>query len=148
MDDYVSKPIQPDELFRALVRATDAVREDTKMTGEPPIDLDFALTRVEGDMQLLREIAGLFAEECPRLMDSLRSALDASDAKAAESVAHTIKGMLGNFGAKGAMEAAFTLEQFARQGDLQRSVTAYTNLEAAVELVRPFIAGLAQEEAA
>ncbi|MCE5199576.1 MAG: response regulator [Armatimonadota bacterium] len=148
MDDYVSKPIQPDELFRALERTIDIAQGNSKMTGEPPIDLDFALTRVEGDMQLLREIAGLFGEECRRLMDNLQSALDNSDAKTVEKIAHTMKGMLGNFGAKGAIEASLTLERFAKQADMEKSMTAYSNLESALELIRPFIAKLALEEAA
>lgn len=149
MDDYVSKPIQPDKLLTALANATgDQDKEAPAMNSEPPIDLEFALSRLDNDRELLREIAGMFIEESEKLMSAMRNALDNNDSKALETAAHTMKGMLGNFGAPAAVEAAFSLEKLGRTGDMSKAVAAYADLETETERVKPFITGLAMEEAA
>jgi len=149
MDDYISKPIQPDQLYQALERVVSGRRQEGIETmDETVIDIDFALSRVDGDTELLREIAGLFVDEQARLMDGIRGALDQSDSKALEGAAHTMKGMLGNFGAKSAVAAAFTLEKLGRANDMGRAMTAYTDLQREMARVAPCIEKLSLEAAA
>jgi CheY-like chemotaxis protein/HPt (histidine-containing phosphotransfer) domain-containing protein len=149
MDGYVSKPVQPSELYQVIKNVVDkSRRKKSNVSDETTIDLDFALTRVDGDIQLLREIASLFSDECGKLMSQIESSLNASDGKALSAAAHTMKGMLGNFGAKSAVDAAFSLEQSARNGDLARALTAYTDLRREVERAKPCIERLGREVAA
>src|SRR5205085_110670 len=74
MDEYVAKPIQPDDLARALAAVTDAP------TAEPPIDRAAVLSRVCHDATLLREISDLFRADAPRLMADIREGMAAGDA--------------------------------------------------------------------
>jgi HPt (histidine-containing phosphotransfer) domain-containing protein len=86
-------------------------------SGKPAVlDRDAALGRVGGDLDLLREIAVLFADECPRVLQELRNALANGDAPAIGRAAHGLKGSAANFGAVSAVDAAIRIEQSARAG--------------------------------
>ncbi len=82
------------------------------------LDHELAMSRVGGDAELLRELAGLFLEEYPRLVAELREAHQQGDAKRVECTAHGLKGSVANFGAKPAVDAALNIEQLGRAGNL------------------------------
>jgi HPt (histidine-containing phosphotransfer) domain-containing protein len=82
---------------------------------QPPFDAAAALERTEGSEELLREVAALFREETPRLLDEIRTAMATSDARAVQRVAHALKGSVSHFGAPRAGAAAAALEHAARE---------------------------------
>ena len=45
------------------------------MAGFQSLDLDAALERLGGDLHVLREVAGLFLEESPRMMAAVEQAV-------------------------------------------------------------------------
>ena len=73
---------------------------------------------MDNDPQLLRDLVDLFLDECPRLVDEIRVALERKDAKAVQRGAHSLKGSTSNLAAKMASEAALKLERLAHAGDL------------------------------
>jgi HPt (histidine-containing phosphotransfer) domain-containing protein len=83
------------------------------------LDHEVAMARVGGDAELLKELAQLFLEECPRLMTELRQAHQQGDAKQVERTAHGLKGSVANFGAKAAVDAAWQIEQLGKGGKLE-----------------------------
>lgn len=99
------------------------------------------LERVGGDVEFLREIASMFLEQCPRMVDEIRRACDRGDAEALQHTAHTLKGCVANFGAGPAREAAYRLEKIGRSGDLSPAPAACSKLEG--ELAR-FIEALSE----
>jgi two-component system sensor histidine kinase/response regulator len=76
------------------------------------------LARFDGDSELLKELAGIFLQECPRMLDANRAALHAADSKTLESAAHTLKGSVGNFAMPGPWETAQRLKLLAKSGQL------------------------------
>ncbi len=104
-----------------------------------------ALARVEGDTQLLAEMVRLFSEESPRLLSAAQKAVARRDAKALERAAHTLKGSVGNFAARGAVQAALKLETMAREGDLTEVEEAYRALEEQIERLKPALKSLGKE---
>ena len=121
-DDYVTKPIRPPDLFAALDRVASAfvpeVMETLARAAAPVMDAEAALESVEGDRDLLEEIARLFQSECPRMVAEIREALKARDARLLEHLAHTLKGSSANVGGCLVAQAAGELEMQARSGDL------------------------------
>ena len=125
MDDYVSKPIHDDELIAAIRRATPAGDADTlsefslrqQDTGEfalPPasvFDEAAVIARVGGNREILQQLIGVFYQDCNNQMDALNGAIKSNNALGVRSAAHTIKGMVAFFGAKGAADTAVKLEQ-------------------------------------
>ena len=99
---------------------------------EQVLDLATALARVGGDLELLKEIAALFLDEYPRALDDIHAALANGDAPALERAAHGLKGSVANFGARGAVDAAFQLEQLGKAGKLDLVPPALAVLERAL----------------
>jgi PAS domain S-box-containing protein len=153
MDQYVTKPIDQKRLFE-VVEAFCVVRPHSESLSmnqssqELSFDPDAALKRVDGDRELLREVANLFFEDTPRLLAEVRNAIQRGDGKALERSAHTLKGSVGNFGARTAFEAAFSLEQMGRNGDFARATEVFTQLDRQVTLLIPALEAALKEKAA
>jgi PAS domain S-box-containing protein len=142
MDGYVPKPIRHQDLFDTI--QTLVMNMPNIPTHAPPQEpsvevLDEALlvSRVDSDPQLLRDLVDLFLEECPRLVDEIRVALDRKDAKAVERGAHSLKGCTSNLAAKMASEAALKLERLAHAGDLVRAESVLQELECQLVRLKP-----------
>lgn len=109
---------------------------------EKSLDRQLALSRVGGDLELLKEIAHLFVEDYPKLLDDLHHAIAAGDAGAVERTAHGLKGSVSTFGARTAMEAARSIESLGRARQLAELTPLVTTLEAALAALRPELEAL------
>jgi HPt (histidine-containing phosphotransfer) domain-containing protein len=99
------------------------------VNGPQVLDREALLDRIGGDLEFLQEITGLFLEDCPKLLASIRTAVSGGDARTLEHAAHALKGSVANFGAEAARDAAFRLEALGRAGDLKPAPDAYWALE-------------------
>ena len=99
MDDYLSKPIDSERL-RQLVS-----RFHVEQAG-PVLAWRAALLRLDGDSGLLLELAQLFIDDGPELMDTLYVALADDDLAASQRAVHSLQGVLVNFGAQRAIAQA------------------------------------------
>ena len=104
--------------------------ESTAERGAPAWDMAAALELVEGDRELVEELANLFAEECPNALAEMRGALESNDAALLERLAHTMKGSSANIGATGTSQLALVLESQARSGKLDGAREQFALLEA------------------
>jgi two-component system, sensor histidine kinase and response regulator len=100
-------------------------------------DREAALTRVDGDLALLGELIRIFLDEFPHQLTEIRQAIVAKDASRLGRAAHSLGGAVANFGAKPAHEAALRLEAISARNDMARAATAATELEQALERLRP-----------
>ncbi len=101
------------------------------------MELAAVLERMDGDVELLKELAGLFLNECPRQMAEIRQAITQRDASRLMQTAHTIKGSVGNFGAREAVEAARRLEIDANEHDWGQAEADWAALKRAVGRLEP-----------
>ena len=150
MDGYAPKPIRHQDLFETIQSLARNVPSFLPHAApeEPEVEvLDEALlvSRVDGDPQLLRDLVDLFLEDCPRLVDEIRVALDRKDAKLVERDAHSLKGATGNLAAQMASEAARKLERFARAGDLLHAESELLELEWELERLKPALLAVRAE---
>ena len=109
------------------------------------LDRAVALDRLGGDEQLLQEVARLFLDEYPTLMDEIQAAKESRNAKLLERAAHSLKGSVANFGADQAVEAALRLEKMGRGGNLIGVDEAYVRLETVMSGIHPELEELAGE---
>ncbi len=130
MNDHVSKPIDPDNLFSTLMRwasprpkqAVASLAAPTKATDEvllpeiAGINLADGLKRVAGNRRLYRDLLGQFAGKQGDATAQISAALKTGDQKLAERIAHTVKGVAGNIGISGVQSAAQKLEKAIREG--------------------------------
>lgn len=110
------------------------------------LNLAAALERIGGDSDLLEEVAKLFLESAPELLADIHQAVLGRNAQALQHAAHTLKGSVGNFGAKAVFEAAFRLEKMGRTGELTGVDDAFAVLEAEMERLTPALVALAGKE--
>ena len=141
MDDYVSKPIQTSALVEALARveknSTDAPTPPAPPPPPPTVagvyDRDRVLDNVGGDLDLLRQIAGMFLDDYGGALADLDRAAQGGVADKLYSVAHSIKGTVANFGADKAVAATIALEKCCKSGDLSAVPALAETIKAAVE---------------
>jgi two-component system, sensor histidine kinase and response regulator len=141
----------PPRSIRAVMPSSSGGRETPRAPGvisRPPVfNLTEALTRVDGDEDLLKEIIEVFAEEYPGWIADLRAAIAAADAPWVRRAAHTIKGAVDNCGAGSAFDAAFRLERMAGEGRLAGADEAVAALDQEIQRLLPALLGYARGEA-
>ncbi len=111
------------------------------------LDREVLLERVGNDPEFLVEIADVFLEDCPKLLEDIRKAIVQQDARRLEHAAHTLKGSVANFGAEPARAAAFRLEVLGRSGKLADAPYAVQVLESEIERFTKALTALAQQVA-
>jgi two-component system cell cycle response regulator len=102
---------------------------------QTPVNWRMALERVDGNDDLLKELALVFCDECPKLILTLQKATDNEDANAIRSAAHALKGVLSMFSADVASQTAAKLENLAEAGTVTELATLSAELVAEVEAV-------------
>jgi two-component system, sensor histidine kinase and response regulator len=147
MDRYVSKPLEPEELFRVVENL--AVGSSVAPQVAPPsstvFDYPTVLKRMRGNAVLVKELIGLFLGECTQSIEELRLAIERRDAPKLKAVGHALKGSAGNFGVQAVCDAAERLETMGQAGDLDGADRGLAALEAAVNEVRPVLAEFARD---
>jgi HPt (histidine-containing phosphotransfer) domain-containing protein len=109
------------------------------------LDRTALLERLGGDLALFQEIAGLFREDCPKMLSEIRSAVDGVNPAALERAAHTLKGCVANFGAQAAVQAALNLEKMGRSRQIDAAPGACETLEAEIVRFQEALDALARE---
>jgi two-component system, sensor histidine kinase and response regulator len=99
-------------------------------------DLGTALATAGGSMETLRDVAAVFQEQAPLLLEELRAGLGSGDPAAVRRAAHTIKGAAAIFGADVVAGAAADIEQRARGGELEGATELMLELERATDRLR------------
>ena len=131
MNDHVAKPIDPDELFNALLKwikpKTTLIDKDAKQykVVDPVIDysgldviegldIQLGLKRVMGKLPLYLNMLRKYIETGHVAVSDLRNALVVNDLEVAERVAHTFKGVNGNIGASTLQSMAGNIERLVK----------------------------------
>jgi two-component system sensor histidine kinase/response regulator len=112
MDGYVSKPISLPKLMAEIERVLSA-QPVTKM--EPAINLDEFRARLDGNDELMGELAQLFLDDAPRQITEIRNAQTKGDVARLENAAHALKGSASTLGAGPLTSCARKLELLARE---------------------------------
>jgi len=164
MDDYLSKPISVSEINRVLALllsgsntseniAKDAVASTSLVTPETgDVGFDYTLALSQMDQEVLGVIANVFLLQGPVELAKLQQAMAQTDWPSLVHSAHTLKGILGLFGVRHAIELASELEQLAldvdgRGVDAKREV-AQAGCQALVCQVEHLLAALNRRQRA
>jgi signal transduction histidine kinase/CheY-like chemotaxis protein len=149
MDGYVSKPIRDHDLWRAIheVVPADAGTLEPADAPEPAPTLDraSALERVGGSMDLLRQLTGVFRDDCARLVPEVRAAIRDGDSGRLSQAAHTLKGMVSFFGATAATQATRRLEEIGQAGAAADAEGVLTTLVQEIERMQEALASVCAE---
>lgn len=152
MDDYISKPIQEQELIRALrLCQPETVEPRSQLTQErqvetPNVESPSVLNRqVLNSLRqmagakapmILRQIIGNYLEDAPQRLQSIRDAVAAGDATALRQSAHTLRSSSANLGAMNLSNLCKELEMMGRAGTTTDASRWITQVEAEYEKVK------------
>ena len=152
MDDYLSKPIRPELLDKALTQWIGAGRsfvEGVKpdpaeaLTPDPPAEIQFdaddLIERLMGNRPLAIRIAETFVNNMPRELLALSTAIGNSDGEAIAIAAHSIKGAAANAAGTSVANLAAQLESLGRAGDIASAAEVLPGLRAEFQALKPAI---------
>jgi HPt (histidine-containing phosphotransfer) domain-containing protein len=164
MNDHVTKPIDPAEMFAALVkwikprpglgletpaasRPVQVTADETTLPNElPGIDIKDGLGRVGGNTRLYREILVRLYADFADAHSEIGRLLSESQSDEAQRLAHSIKGVAGNIGAKALQAAAANVEAAIEGGSEEEHSTVLSALEGPLMEVIDGLSALAPEE--
>ncbi len=138
MNDYVTKPFNPEELWETLVRwikpGQRTLPDSFTRTGDDKagaqkefvipeierIDVSDGLRRLGGNRALYLNLLRKFCEEFEQSAEDIKSSLERNQRERAERVAHTVKGAAGNLGARELQNAAARLNAIIKEKQIDR----------------------------
>lgn len=123
MNDYVSKPIDPDYLFATIKKwvKTDKIKQVTHEepiivtevelpASIPGIDIESGIKRLGGNRKLYRKLLYDFYENYSDSTKEIKKALEDNEIETALRLAHTLKGVGGNISLSDIQNASTELE--------------------------------------
>ena len=119
MDSYVSKPINRQEIEKALENVPCPDKIPVPPTAWNPKD---TLERVEGDEKLFLKILTIFLDESPKLIAQMERGLAEQKPDLVQRAAHSLRGDLGYLGAPEISQTAHQLEELARKSELRPDI--------------------------
>lgn len=151
MNDHVTKPIDPDELFSALLRwikpgerilpdgmqprKDEAQEPEISIPEIPGVDIHAGLTRVGGNGRLYLELLAKFVRDSAGAASDITGALERSDCQLAQRLAHTVKGTSGNIGAMDLYGHADALEKAIKNNETEGITPALATFEESLQKV-------------
>ncbi len=149
MNDFVSKPVNPERLYAVLARWLPQngldLPDETKPPDAPPLTQDTSLCLIDqttglkflnGNLVSYRRILSKFAETHLSDIDKIQIALENGDQANAERTAHSLKGISATLGMEALRALAYTLEKKLHEGlPATELETDFTSLREMLEAV-------------
>ena len=92
-----------------------------------------SLKRMGNDPQLFGEMVSFLRSDSPRWLAQVRTGYEQHKLEQVQHAAHTLKGMVSNFGASRAISIAATVEHLAKQGQEEMIGPLLNDLQGAIE---------------
>jgi HPt (histidine-containing phosphotransfer) domain-containing protein len=138
MDDYISKPLDPQVLSRMVVKwipgmdvSPGRVEPDSALEADSFFEEAVLLDRVLGDQEIARQAVTAFLEDAPKHMRMLEAGLRSGNPAQVREHAHALKGSAGNIGMAALSRSASDMEQWsAGEGGMEEGAASFQAMHA------------------
>lgn len=131
MDDYLSKPFDPKDLFQIIAQNLKIKVPEPHLIGKPKreaqpkessaaytyVNLDYLQSIGQGDNKFKNDLIDIFREQIPKLAEQLKKALDDKQYDELSAVAHKAKSSVAMLGIVTLRSQMETLENKARESE-------------------------------
>lgn len=167
MDDYITKPFEPEQLFAVLGKwiapkkrridpvpvveepSPPAEAEQAPSTSPLPeiaeIDMEKGLRRIGGNVDLYRKLLLKLRRNYAKAPNETQDLINKGELEEAQRLAHTIKGVAGNIGAAALQSAAQGVENALRGDDVEKAQQGLAAFQSAMSAVVEALAVLEPE---
>ncbi len=157
MNDYLAKPIRPQDLYAAIDRCL-APANSADLGAPPPSGSTLTATSLDlaaaardlGDRDLLLTMAQMLLDEWNQHLTQIRSSLDGRQGTQLSLAAHTLKSLLAIFHAEKARGMAVELESAAKESahavDWTRCTRIVDSLTTEMDRLKPEIERFARRQ--
>ncbi len=155
MDDYVSKPLEPQFLLAVLDRwiqpnedkpdADPPTNESTAQASsasnrdDKPVNLETALPRFDNDRQFFADMCGEFLVSLPKRIEEMRASFKAGDVVTLSRHGHSLKGVSGNFSAGPITRLSAEIEALGQADNLSDAPKLIDQLETETKRLKEFL---------
>ena len=152
MDEYVTKPINDQNLFRAIYSVIGS-GQMTPAAGRAANDrtdvFDYrsALARWGDDLPLLMKLIGIFLTDLPKRTSDIQEAIRLDNAPMIKRAAHSLKGASSSLSAVRLTDALLNLENCAKSGDLEQADELFEQVEFEIEKLKTVLDGFIRDKA-
>jgi PAS domain S-box-containing protein len=147
MDDYLTKPVAPEELKQMLMKWTvgeekpatepdSSVPKDNVKEKIIVFDEKNLLERLMNNSELAGRILTAFLDDVPRKIINIKSHAEAGDIATCKRIAHSIKGAAANLGANALKEIALAVENAGAADDKTALTSLVKEIEHQFEIFR------------
>ncbi len=138
MDDYLSKPLDPEQLYNLINKyAKQAWGDESNVESKSDdvqnemslLDLEALKSRLDGDEEFAKTMLDMYANELSNMMNDVHQAIEADDAAMLNASAHKLKGASATVSAIGLRDLAFELEKMGKSNELNEVKRYQSKLE-------------------
>jgi CheY-like chemotaxis protein len=171
MDDYLAKPVRPEEVRKIIERwasaaatpdpTTPTIAQTATATGSldnkaqpmtedtetPPLEMDRLLDFTNGNPDDLRELITLYLKQTHEQILQLTAAVQANSAPDVQRLAHSCAGASATCGMKGIVPLLRELERQGSEGKLAGAADIARQIEAEFKRIRLYLENYLQKQA-
>jgi CheY-like chemotaxis protein len=160
MDDYLSKPVRPEDVRALVERWAEKAALDITIPGRdaapttlrimtntnnpmndiPAVDMERLQEFTEGDPANLTELATLYVKQTSQQLEQLQAAIKTSDAPGIRRIAHSCAGASATCGMKRIVPLLRELEEQGEAGKLTTAPELFTQVVQEFELICTILA--------
>lgn len=151
MDDYISKPVQLDDLERAIARWSSPSPAETdesppsqpepaiEATDDPIVEVERLQAISRGDRDFQAMLLQTFLDDARTYLDQAKQAFNAGDGETLARRAHQLKGGGGNVGVLQVPQVAARLETEARSDNVESVPALIQTLDTLLDRLHAYI---------
>jgi len=142
MSDYLTKPIDPDELLnkikQILISDIGMLTNDSIEINEIKSEIEIwdktaVLQRLMGNEYLLKTVIEIFIKDVPVKISEMEQAINENDCDLVCRIAHSIKGIAANLSADEVKKISSAIETCAKNYDINNIIIKFSDLKMAIE---------------